>query len=153
MPAWTAYQVASLFVFSNICCSLTNAEAVWTEHYDPKQNRKYYYNAALGKTQWELPEGETVQYMQSDTQGEARGKDSVSYLSIAALSLSPIVLVLSGLLFLYMQASKEGLADALKNLKARRDRSGKRKGTKAKSNYKTKFKLSQDGKGGRSANS
>ena len=65
----------------------------------------------------------------------------------------PILVPVLGLLYCYWAASKEGLAEALKNLKKKRDRNHKRRGTKAGSAYKAKFKLSQDGKGGRSANS
>lgn len=50
-------------------------------------------------------------------------------------------------------ASKEGLADVLKSLKAKRDRSNKRRSTKAGGGFRHRQKLSQDGKGGRSANS
>jgi len=71
---------------------------------------------------------------------------------VLLVALMPIVLVMGGLLFLYYQAAQNGLYDALKNLRKKRDRSFKRKGTKAGSKYKHKFKLSQDGKGGRSAN-
>ena len=50
-------------------------------------------------------------------------------------------------------ASKEGLGDVLKALKQKRDRSQKRRSTKAGSSFRQRQKLSQDGKGGRSANS
>ena len=94
----------------------------------------------------------------------------------------PIGLFFLVLMYLYMKADKEGLQDVLRNLKQKRDRSAKRKGdpaatrlasprlrvhndgslpppsppgagSKAGSSFRHKFKLSQDGKGGRSANS
>ena len=51
------------------------------------------------------------------------------------------------------QASGQGLGEALSAMKKQRDRSQKRRSTKAGSGFKQKQKLSQDGKGGRSANS
>ena len=51
------------------------------------------------------------------------------------------------------QASGQGLGEALSAMKKKRDRSQKRRSTKAGSGFKQKQKLSQDGKGGRSANS
>ena len=53
----------------------------------------------------------------------------------------------------YWAASKEGLADVLKGLKKTREKARKRRGTKAGGNFRQRQKLSQDGKGGRSANS
>lgn len=67
--------------------------------------------------------------------------------------LLPIALPLLGLGLCYWQASKEGLADMLKEMKKRRDRSTKRRGTKSGGGFRPRQKLSQDGKGGRSANS
>ena len=43
--------------------------------------------------------------------------------------------------------------DVLKALRKKRDRSAKRGGTKAGGNFRQRQKTSQDGKGGRSANS
>ena len=40
----------------------------------------------------------------------------------------PLALAFGGLLYLYLQASKEGLHDALRSLKEKRDRSARRKG-------------------------
>jgi len=113
---------------------------------------RYYFNEALKKSAWEPPEGAQVHYM-SPSQGEGASASSSNGAMVLLVSLAPILLVLGVLYFLYLQASKEGLADLLKNIKTKRDRSQKRKGTKAGSKFKQKFKLSQDGKGGRSANS
>ena len=112
--------------------------------------------------------------------GGLRATDgSTMMLTVLALGV-PVLILFGGLLVIYYQASREGLHEMLKNLKQKRDRSTKRKGerplpavprrthtyrrspragshcvagSKAGSKYKTKFKLSQDGKGGRSANS
>ena len=112
--------------------------------------------------------------------GGLRATDgSTMMLTVLALVV-PVLILFGGLLVIYYQASREGLHEMLKNLKQKRDRSTKRKGerplpavprrthtnrrspragshcaagSKAGSKYKTKFKLSQDGKGGRSANS
>ena len=67
----------------------------------------------------------------------------------------PIVLPMAGLAYCYYAASKEGLADVLKSMKMKRDRSAKRRSSKAggKTYQHGRNKLSQDGKGGRSANS
>jgi len=130
--------------------------SVWTEHYDPKQNRKYYYNAAEQKTQWDPPTDAKIQYMDDGEQKGGTGaqkREPTSALTILGVALAPVLLVVGGLLCLYWQASKNGLEDALKNLRNVRDRSAKRRSSKAGSKFKAKFKLSQDGKGGRSANS
>ena len=80
------------------------------------------------------------------------GKGSSAGLVILAILL-PIGLPMLGLLYCYWAASKEGLGDVLKALRKKRDRSAKRRGTKAGGNFRQRQKTSQDGKGGRSANS
>lgn len=74
---------------------------------------------------------------------------------VFASFLFPILLPLAGLAYCYYMASKEGLHDVLKSLKAKRERSSKRRSSKAggRAYSHGKKKLSQDGKGGRSANS
>ncbi len=66
--------------------------------------------------------------------------------------LVPILLPLLALAACYWQASKEGLAGVLKEISSRRDRQRKRRGAKAGGGFRQRSKLSQDGKGGRSAN-
>jgi hypothetical protein len=80
-------------------------------------------------------------------------KDGTSSMWVLVGLLVPIVLPLLGLAACYWQATREGLAEALKELGKRRERARKRRGSKAGSNFKQRQKLSQDGKGGRSANS
>ena len=65
----------------------------------------------------------------------------------------PIGLPFLALFYCYWAASKEGLGDVLAMLRKKRDRSAKRRGTKAGGNFRQRQKTSQDGKGGRSANS
>jgi len=148
---------AALLVIAAVLQQVAYAqdEAFWTEHYDPKQNRKYYYNAAAGVTQWDPPQNAKIQYMQGDgQQGDStQPSGGGSPISILAVALAPLILVVGGLLALYWQATRNGLEDALKNMRGIRDRSQKRRSTKAGGKFKSKFKLSQDGKGGRSANS
>lgn len=92
----------------------------------------------------------------ADASGGASGgaaPKSSDPLKIVLGLLLPIVLPIAGLLIFYWQASNQGLGEVLKRLKAKRDRSRKRRGASAGGNFRHRQKLSQDGKGGRSANS
>ena len=64
-----------------------------------------------------------------------------------------VLLPLAGLLICYWRASQEGLMDVLKAMKPKRDKARKRRGASAGGGFRQRQKLSQDGKGGRSANS
>ncbi len=83
---------------------------------------------------------------------DAAGGSGNSLLVLLSLLL-PLLIMFGVLYGMYLRASNQGLLDALRKVKARRDRSQKRRSTKAGSNFKQKCKFSQDGKGGRSANS
>ena len=107
---------------------------------------------------WEIPEGARVTYMEGGETGEGSAskrakKDGTNSMWVLVGLLVPIMLPLLGLAACYWQATREGLAEALKELGKRRERARKRRGSKAGSNFKQRQKLSQDGKGGRSANS
>jgi len=84
--------------------------------------------------------------------GSSASSGGSSAMILLALGL-PALIVFGGLWAVYLHASNQGLADVMRALRTTRDRTQKRRSTKAKSHYRTKFKLSQDGKGGRSANS
>lgn len=124
---------------------------------------RFYYHALTRESSWELPEGARVTYMDGEEgggddeggDGGGRRKKKPQGNGMYALLglLAPILLPLLGLAACYWQATKEGLAEALKELGNRRDRQRKRRGTKAGGNFRHRQKLSQDGKGGRSANS
>uniref|UniRef100_A0A6V4CQ68 WW domain-containing protein n=1 Tax=Prymnesium polylepis TaxID=72548 RepID=A0A6V4CQ68_9EUKA len=142
------------------CVALAAAQAEaepeeWIESYDKASNRKFYYSAKTRESAWEAPEGAKIRYQDgSSSSAKAKPESSNSVMVLLGLLL-PIVLPLAGLAYCYHLASKEGLADMLKTMKAKRDRSAKRRSTKAggKSYQHGRNKLSQDGKGGRSANS
>jgi len=137
------------------------AGTLWIEHYDKASGKKFYYSQETRETAWEAPLGARVQYMDGSGDGGAQGgggsadatggSSNTGFVLLAMLL--PIVVPIAGLLICYWHASKEGLADVLKAMKAKRDKSHKRRGTKAGSNFRQRQKLSQDGKGGRSANS
>ena len=128
---------------------------VWVEHFDDASGKKYYFNEATRSTAWEPPAGAEVRYMASGGQPRdaAAAEEGGSGVLMVGLVLPPFLLVFGVLFCLYAQASIEGLSGALRGMRARRDRSAKRKGTKAGGGYRQRFKCSQDGKGGRSANS
>jgi hypothetical protein len=131
---------------------------VWQEYYDATQNKKYYAHSETRETVWEPPPGVEIKYMDDDvTTASTSTADSSGGGSGATVLLAlgmPMLIVFGGLWALYLHASNQGLADVMKALRSTRDRSQKRRSTKAKGgNYRPKFKLSQDGKGGRSANS
>jgi hypothetical protein len=120
--------------------------------------RRFYYHSKTRESSWEIPEGARVTYMEGGETGEGSAskrakKDGTSSMWVLVGLLVPIVLPLLGLAACYWQATREGLAEALKELGKRRERARKRRGSKAGSNFKQRQKLSQDGKGGRSANS
>ena len=106
--------------------------------------------------------GAKIKYMNSDEQQQARGggsgggggsKSSGSAGMVILAIILPIGLPFLALFYCYWAASKEGLGDVLAMLRKKRDRSAKRRGTKAGGNFRQRQKTSQDGKGGRSANS
>ena len=112
------------------------------------------------ETAWEAPTGVNVRYLsESEREGGGGGsssgsKDGSSPMLVTMALILPIALPMLGLLICYFMASREGLADVLKSLKKPdRDRARKRRGQSAGGNFRHRQKLSQDGKGGRSANS
>jgi len=129
----------------------------WVEHFDKASGKPFFYNDLLKQTAWEAPAGARVRLM--GVGGGSGGAGSASaatggHASLVVLAVVlPIALPILGLLICYYQASKEGLSDVLKALRQKRDRSAKRRGQKAGGNFRQRQKLSQDGKGGRSANS
>ena len=71
-----------------------------------------------------------------------------------AAGCAPAIVVLATLVVLYACASGPELEAALKAASRRRDATRRRRGQRGqRSRYRPKMKLSQDGKGGRSANS
>ena len=130
----------------------------WIEHWDKASAKKFYYHSVTRKTAWEAPVGAKVVYMDetgggSGGQGGGRSSKGAGSGAVALGLLVPIVLPILGLGLCYWQASKEGLSDVLKELRKKGDRVRKRRGAKAGSGFRHRQKLSQDGKGGRSANS
>ena len=108
-------------------------EGEWVEHFDKKSGKNFYYNSVSRKTAWEAPPGATVKYMNAAERGEggeggeaASGGSGNGGIVMLALSLT-FGLPFLGLLFCYYAASKEGLSDVLKQLKARRNRAAKRR--------------------------
>ena len=112
------------------------------------------------KTAWEAPAGEKVVYASEAAGGGGGGgsgggtkKPSSGGMMLLISFLAPILLPILGLAVCYWRATKEGLAEALKGMKAKREKARKRRGASAGGNFRPRQKLSQDGKGGRSANS
>ena len=136
------------------------AEDMWIEHFDKASGKNVYYHSRTRETAWTAPTGARVKYMDNAGGGGGGGaatprkKDEGlgSFWVLMAVIL-PILLPVIGLGVCYHMASKEGLADVLKSMKAKKDRAAKRRGTKAGGNFRQRQKTSQDGKGGRSANS
>lgn len=130
----------------------------WVQHYDKASGKPFYYHSKTRESAWEPPVGAKVKYSE---EGATSGGSSESSKKDAGLGAGwvmmamvlPILLPFIGLFFCYWSASKEGLADALKAMKKTRDRSAKRRGASSGGGFRQRAKLSQDGKGGRSANS
>ena len=137
--------------------SYASAEATWIEALDKASGKKFYYNQETRESAWEAPQGVEIKYLgeegssASSTPSKSGGNASGS--TILMILLTPMLLLFGGLGVLYFQASQEGLSDMLKSMKKKRDRSAKRRGTSSGGKFKQRAKLSQDGKGGRSANS
>jgi hypothetical protein len=137
------------------------AEGEWIQHFDTSSGKHFYYHSITRETAWEAPSGAKVKFITEGSNGEGsngasggtgKGGGASSFWVMMGL-LCPILLPMLGLLACYWNASNHGLADALKSLKKVRDRTNKRRSTKAGGNFRQRHKLSQDGKGGRSANS
>ena len=132
-------------------------EELWIEHFDKASGKNFYYEEKTRKTSWEAPAGAKIKYMNSDEQQQARRQRRRRRASPSTppghSRILPIGLPFLALFYCYWAASKEGLGDVLAMLRKKRDRSAKRRGTKAGGNFRQRQKTSQDGKGGRSANS
>ena len=157
-------------------------EGEWVEHFDRKSGKNFYYHSVSRKTAWEAPPGAPIKYMEAAERGGEGGEAASGGGGTGGIIMLTLALTFGlpflGLLFCYYAASKEGLSDVLKQLKARRNRAQKRRvrpavpepsghnawrsrlpavvcrqGTKAGGNFRQRQKTSQDGKGGRSANS
>ena len=130
---------------------------VWIEHFDKASGKPFFYNSVTRESAWEAPEGASVQRLApegSSADGSRNGGSSGNVGLVTLAVLLPIGLPIIGLGICYYMASKEGLADLLKEMRAKdRNRAAKRRGQKAGGSYRQRQKLSQDGKGGRSANS
>lgn len=160
-----------LFIAALACSSVAaqddtatpQGEEVWIEHFDKASGKPFYYQEVSRSTAWEPPAGAKVKYMDASGKAGGGGGTSGAAASTGGESNAGLVMIafgliigvpFLGLLYCYWMASKEGLADVLKALSAKqRNRSSKRRGTKAGGNFRQRQKTSQDGKGGRSANS
>ena len=157
-------MAAALHTVSLLALLLHAAQAdvdddVWIEHFDKESAKPFYYHSRTRETALTPPADASVRYMNSfeadPTQKKDRSSSSPSPSSgiITMAIILPIALPMLGLLLCAQIASKEGLADLLKNMKKERNRAAKRRGTKAGGTFRQRQKTSQDGKGGRSANS
>ena len=140
------------------CAAQEDPDDTWIEHFDKDSGKPFYYHSRTRETAWQAPIGARVKYMDSTSGGGSRPTSQKKDTSLGSFwvlmaVIIPVGLPLVGLAVCYHMASKEGLGDVLKAMKARRDRSAKRRGTKAGGNFRQRHKTSQDGKGGRSANS
>jgi len=146
---------SAFWLIAFLCCAAAQDE--WIESYDKASNKMFYYHSKTRESAWEAPAGAKIRYATESkgTAGSGEAKPGVSYWLVFFAFIIPIGLPVLGLLYCYYMASAEGLHDILKSIKAKRDRSAKRRATKARGrayNHGT-HKMSQDGKGGRSANS
>ena len=144
----------------------TTAEDAWVESIDADTDKPFYYHEETRISQWEIPAGVklkradgTEEFTEASAGGRRGRRASESIpasrgMLLMLLVFSPFLLVFGGLVILYLRADADGLDGALKSIKKKRDRSLAR-ATKQEKTGKArgKFKLSQDGKGGRSANS
>ena len=132
-------------------------EAEWIESYDKASNKKFYYNSVSRESAWEAPAGAKIKYMTADesfSQSSSPTKsDGGNSMMILGIILVPMLLLFGGLFIVAQRATGEGLLEALAEKKKERNRAAKRRGSQAGSNFRHRQKLSQDGKGGRSANS
>ena len=138
-------------------CRVTLVRAADALASAPLRARRFYYHATTRESSWDPPAGARIKYMDGSsgaTQAKRAKKDGgTSGMWVLIGLLTPIVVPLLGLALCYWQATKDGLADALKALKKKREKARGRRGAKAGGNFRARQKLSQDGKGGRSANS
>ena len=130
-------------------------EAEWIESYDKASNKKFYYNSVSRESAWEAPAGAKIKYMTADESFSQSSSPTKSDggMMILGIILVPMLLLFGGLFIVAQRATGEGLLEALAEKKKERNRAAKRRGSQAGSNFRHRQKLSQDGKGGRSANS
>lgn len=113
-------------------------------------DRRFYYHSETRESRWEAPAGVDIQrsddpraadaYSSGPGAGAAPTKRGLSATDPSTILMTlgsfavPIGLVFGLLVYLYSAANKEGLADALRHLKEKRDRSKKRKGAHTSTN-------------------
>mmetsp|Transcript_18587 Transcript_18587/g.62307 ORF Transcript_18587/g.62307 Transcript_18587/m.62307 type:complete len:135 (+) Transcript_18587:40-444(+) len=131
----------------------------WTQQWSPEHKRDFYHNPATGESVWDQPQdGSPIRFLENidelrKTAGLASGsRPAPMPTAMLASLLLPIALVLLGLFLLHLYVAKYHPELLQESAKKRRDRAQLRRKEKA-SKYRAKWKMSQDGKGGRSANS
>lgn len=113
-------------------------------------DRRFYYHSETRESRWEAPAGVDIQrsddpraadaYSSGPGAGAAPTKRGLSATDPSTILMTlgsfavPIGLVFGLLVYLYSAAKKEGLVDALRHLKEKRDRSKKRKGAHTATN-------------------
>jgi hypothetical protein len=124
---------------------LAGLAACSRQHITARLDRRFYYHRDTRESQWEAPAGVDIQrsddpraadaYSSGPGAGAAPIKRGLSATDPSTILMTlgsfavPISLVFGLLVYLYVAASREGLADALRHLKEKRDRIRKRKGT------------------------
>lgn len=131
----------------------------WQQQWSTEHERAYYYDPVAKDSVWELPPGAVnVKYLSNINElkaaaaGVARPEPKAA--TLAMTILLPVILVFGVLFLLHMYVARYH-PDLLKeSSRKKRDRAAKRAGRQpGVGKPKQKWKMSQDGKGGRSANS
>mmetsp|Transcript_13115 Transcript_13115/g.34173 ORF Transcript_13115/g.34173 Transcript_13115/m.34173 type:complete len:146 (+) Transcript_13115:185-622(+) len=134
--------------------------ARWQQQWSAEHKRPYYYDTLTKESVWELPvDAVNVQYMKNIDELKASvAAQKPPEPKVAALAMTillPVVLVFGALFLLHMYVARYH-PELLKEQSSRkkRDRAAKRANRQpGVGKPKQKWKMSQDGKGGRSANS
>mmetsp|Transcript_33778 Transcript_33778/g.95589 ORF Transcript_33778/g.95589 Transcript_33778/m.95589 type:complete len:122 (+) Transcript_33778:579-944(+) len=112
----------------------------WLSYTDPTSGRPYYHHQASDTTQWEHPLSESTHSF-------------AIWVVMGCVALVPVVLYLVAALRRAYLAQYHPDLLILEQRNAR-DRAAKRQARSSRMKYRRpRFKVSQDGKGGRSANS
>lgn len=152
----SGFASAALLAALLVAAPVAADDAEWIESYDKASSKKFYYNSVSRESSWEAPAGAKVKYLSADessSQSSSTKADGGNGLTTLSIIVAPMVLLMGGLVVLYQRATGEGLLEALAAKGKERNRAAKRRGQSAGSNFRHRQKLSQDGKGGRSANS
>lgn len=123
----------------------------WTQHWSEEHLKPFYHNPETGESVWEKPADGTPVQMMSNIEELQQSARLASHPAPKPMTVLISVILPVGLVLLGLFIMAQFVPEMREMRRKQRNRAQQRKKEKA-SRYRMKWKMSQDGKGGRSAN-